>query len=131
MLRFINLIFASANAFVMYLIGLHTLKQNTVRFTKNGCLDIDDNFIFTQRPAKINLLLSTFSLATFPPLFFFTFLFYTDSGSLFFVLLMYLHHINNQEWLASLFGAISLLFRQTNIVWMFFLAAYSSLKVSF
>lgn len=42
---------------------------------------------------------------------------------------MYLFHLNNQDWLASLFGGISLLYRQTNIVWMFFLASYTSLTI--
>jgi alpha-1,2-glucosyltransferase len=75
------------------------------------------------------LLLSSVSLSTLPPLFFFSFLYYTDPGSLFFVLLMYMFHVNNYEWLASLFGAISLLYRQTNIVWIFLLAAHKSFTV--
>ncbi|KAI1293800.1 Dol-P-Glc:Glc(2)Man(9)GlcNAc(2)-PP-Dol alpha-1,2-glucosyltransferase [Halotydeus destructor] len=112
MLRFVNLLFAVANAYVIYLINLDSVKDASL--TKSS---------------KINLLVATFSMATFPPLFFFSFLYYTDSGSLFFVLLMYWYHVNDHQWIAPLFGAISLLYRQTNIVWMFFLAAYTSTKL--
>lgn len=79
---------------------------------------------------KVKILFSSITLSTLPPLFFFNFLYYTDAGSLFFLLLMYLFHIKNQPWVASLFGFLSLLFRQTNIIWCFLLAAHASLKVS-
>lgn len=117
MLRFVNLVFASANAYLIFVLNC-TLHQNA---------DSTDSKMHSSH--NTNLLLSTMSLATFPLLFFFNFLFYTDPGSLFFVLLMYLYHLNRHDWLASFFGAISLLFRQTNIIWLFFIASYTSLQI--
>ncbi|XP_053212427.1 dol-P-Glc:Glc(2)Man(9)GlcNAc(2)-PP-Dol alpha-1,2-glucosyltransferase-like [Panonychus citri] len=110
LVRFINLLFAIGNVILMYLISY---KQN--RYSAKIC--------------RIKTLVSAISLSTTPTLFFFNFLYYTDSGSLFFILAMYLMHINDQTWIASLFGFVSLFFRQTNIVWCFFFAAYSSLKI--
>ena len=107
LLRSSNLVFACANVYVIFLIN-HSLHQSS---------------------SQVHLLISSLSLSLFPLLYFFNFLFYTDAGSLFFVLLMYLHHLTHSYWLASFFGIISLLFRQSNIVWMFFLAAHSSLKI--
>ena len=77
------------------------------------------------------MLISSLATASLPPLFFFNFLYYTDPGSLFFVLLMYLFDLEDHTYLAALFGFLSLLFRQTNIVWVFFVAAKYSVTVSF
>ena len=113
MLRFVNLVFAVANAYLIFLINALLNKSMIQQEDLSLRLDI----------------LSTISLASFPCLFFFNFLFYTDPGSLFFVLLMYFHHLNNQDVLASVFGLISLLFRQTNIVWVLFVAANASFEI--
>lgn len=102
MLRFINIIFGVANAYLIYLINNTLYKTYSTHNTN---------------------VLSSIAIASFPCLYFFNFLFYTDVGSVFFVLLMYFHHLSQQEWLAAVFGLISLLFRQTNIVWVFFFAA--------
>ena len=75
------------------------------------------------------MLISSLATASLPPLFFFNFLYYTDPGSLFFVLLMYLFDLEDHTYLAALFGFLSLLFRQTNIVWVFFVAAKYSVTV--
>ena len=80
---------------------------------------------------KFKVLVSSLATASLPPLFFFNFLYYTDPGSLFFVLLMYLFDLEDHTYLAALFGFLSLLFRQTNIVWVFFVAAKYSVTVSF
>ena len=119
MLRFVNLVFACANAYLIFVINSTIHRPSNMSSVDGQSASSHSN----------RLLLSSISLATFPLLFFFNFLFYTDPGSLFFVLLMYLYHLNRQDWLASLFGAISLLFRQTNIVWLFFLASYTSLQI--
>ena len=112
-LRFVNVVFAVANAYLIYLINCHQHKSLLNNPFHN----------------HYHQWLSAISLASLPCLFFFNFLFYTDPGSLFFVLLMYFHHLNNQDWLASVFGIISLLFRQTNIVWIFFVAANFSIGI--
>ncbi|GIX74803.1 dol-P-Glc:Glc(2)Man(9)GlcNAc(2)-PP-Dol alpha-1,2-glucosyltransferase [Caerostris darwini] len=74
------------------------------------------------------LLLSSFNITTFPVLYFFNFLYYTDCGSTFFVLLMYYWHLKKFYFAASIVGAISILFRQTNIVWIFYVAAEETLQ---
>lgn len=108
MLRFINIIFGVANAYLIFLINWHQYKS------------IRSHSV---------LVVSSIAIALFPCLYFFNFLFYTDSGSVFFVLLMYFHHLNHQEWLAAVFGLMSLLFRQTNIVWVFFIAAKQAITI--
>ena len=67
-------------------------------------------------------LFSALTLAFFPLLYFFSFLYYTDVGSTFMVLLMYCLHLDKRDWFAGFIGALAVLFRQTNIVWVFFVA---------
>lgn len=69
---------------------------------------------------------SALNISLFPPLFFFTGLYYTDVLSTLIVLLSYSAFINKangnskfrDELLAFLLGLMSLLFRQTNIFWI-------------
>ena len=49
-------------------------------------------------------------------------MYYTDVGSTFMVLLMYCLHLDRRDWFASFIGSLAVLFRQTNIVWVFFVA---------
>ena len=130
MLRFINILFSAANCYIMYLI----LSTNGNLLVNNQANNSSNQMNSMQScsscgETKVNRLMSALQLATFPPLFFFSFFYYTDPGSLFFVLLMYYYHINGHEWLASGFGLISLLYRQTNIIWLFFLASYTSIRI--
>ena len=62
------------------------------------------------------------ALSLLPVLYFFTFLYYTDPGSTFFVLLTYLLSIRKNHIHAAIFGAVAVVFRQTNIVWVGFMA---------
>lgn len=73
--------------------------------------------------------LAALNLAMFPVSYFFTFLYYTDPGSTFFILLMYYLHLKHKFSKAALAGAISLLYRQTNIVWVFYVAAGTTLDL--
>lgn len=83
-------------------------------------------------PQDPHALLHALRIAVFPPLFFFTFLFYTDGGATFFVLLMALlvERVDLLQYppargsfmLSALSGAVAVLFRQTNIVWVVFVA---------
>ncbi|XP_029636418.1 putative Dol-P-Glc:Glc(2)Man(9)GlcNAc(2)-PP-Dol alpha-1,2-glucosyltransferase [Octopus sinensis] len=66
------------------------------------------------------------TLGSFPMLYFFTFLYYTDAGSTFFTLLMYLLHLHHQTIPAALIGVIAILFRQTNIIWVVFMVGVSA-----
>lgn len=77
-------------------------------------------FYFQAQNAKLATL-SGLSMSLFPILYFFNFLYYTDLGSTFFVLFAYLLHLHSYHKSSALFGAVSVLFRQTNIVWMVFM----------
>ncbi|KAL6520966.1 hypothetical protein OROGR_017535 [Orobanche gracilis] len=61
-------------------------------------------------------------LSLYPLHWFFTFLYYTDVASLTAVLAMYLLTLKKKYLLSSLLGALSVLIRQTNIIWMLFVA---------
>ncbi|KTF75915.1 hypothetical protein cypCar_00025330 [Cyprinus carpio] len=103
MLRFINLLFNSGNLYIIYLIicRLHMKDKS--------------------RSATCRML-SALVLSTFPVLYFFTFLYYTDAGSTFFTLFMYLMALYGSHKAAALLGVCAVLFRQTNIIWMAFCA---------
>ncbi|PNT61407.1 hypothetical protein BRADI_5g14887v3 [Brachypodium distachyon] len=62
-------------------------------------------------------------VALYPVHWFFTFLYYTDVASLAAVLAMYLYCLKKRFWVSAMFGVISILFRQTNAIWMLFFAA--------
>lgn len=85
-------------------------------------------FFFLQEADKVALV-TAITLTFFPLLHFFTFLYYTDPGSTFFVLLMYLFHLHGNKTLAAFMGGMSILFRQTNIVWVIFMAGLSAADV--
>ena len=67
-------------------------------------------------------VLTATTLAIFPVLYFFTFLYYTDSGSTCLVLLMYLLGLHGNHMLAASVGVAAIFFRQTNVVWVIFVA---------
>lgn len=68
-------------------------------------------------------------ISMFPLLFFFNFLYYTDPGSTFFVLMCYAEARSRAPLKAAGYGVVAVLFRQTNIVWVVFSAAVSLLAL--
>lgn len=74
------------------------------------------------------ILLNAIAMLILPPFFFFNSLYYTDAGSVLFTLLVYLAHLNDRHMLAALFGVVAVFFRQTNIVWIFFVACLTILQ---
>ncbi|KAF9585657.1 glucosyltransferase [Lunasporangiospora selenospora] len=66
----------------------------------------------------------------FPNLWFYNFLYYTDGGSVAFVLLSWLSAKRRRHLLAALFSAIALTFRQTNIIWSLFILGTSLLDLA-
>ena len=68
-------------------------------------------------------MLTSFSLGTLPVLYFFTFLYYTDPGSTFFILLTYYLSLRQRALPSAVASLVAVLFRQTNIVWVAFFAA--------
>ena len=75
-----------------------------------------------QDESGVKLALTTLALSWFPVLYFFTFLFYTDQGAIFMVLIMYLFFLNGNNLTASALGAAAIMFRQTNIIWVVYVA---------
>lgn len=103
MLRFLNLLFNCGNLYLLYLIicKLH-FKEKTKTASRR--------------------VLSALSLSTFPVLYFFNFLYYTDAGSTFFILFTYLMTLYGCHKASALLGGCAILFRQTNIIWVAFCA---------
>ena len=85
-------------------------------------------FDIFQDPDGLRLYMTSFALSIFPVLYFFTFLYYTDPGSTFFVLFMYLLHLHDSHILASIMAVVAIFFRQTNIVWVIFVAGLTVRK---
>lgn len=109
-LRMTNMFFAVVNFFVLdaLLRRIHQNSKISRGLTPSG---------------------TAFSLSTFPVLFFFANLYYTDMGSTCFVLLAYLASQYSNHFLAAVFGSASLLFRQTNVVWVVFLAGTTFVRL--
>ncbi|KAL7419037.1 hypothetical protein Q5752_005873 [Cryptotrichosporon argae] len=73
-------------------------------------------------------LAETATIASFPLLFFFANLYYTDVASAAAVLAVYALADRDRHWLAGLAGAASLTIRQTNIVWVGFVLVLALLR---
>lgn len=103
MLRFINTIFNCGNLYLLYLIvcKLHLRDKSRSAWRR---------------------VLTALSLSTFPVLYFFSFLYYTDAGSTFFILFSYLMTLYGSHAAAATLGVCAILFRQTNVVWVGFCA---------
>mmetsp|Transcript_4387 Transcript_4387/g.27961 ORF Transcript_4387/g.27961 Transcript_4387/m.27961 type:complete len:471 (-) Transcript_4387:2082-3494(-) len=72
-----------------------------------------------------NELVHAVNLAIYPFHFFYCLVYYTDVWSTAFVLLAYSYGVDGNYWLSAMFGACSLLMRQTNILWFSFTTAVS------
>lgn len=118
-LRRTNHIIAVSNYVILVLIFL--TSSNTVDLSRKVGFRqrIFHTLEQSSRSDLARVLLSSIAVTLLPPLFFFNSLYYTDAGSLLFTLLAYLFSINDHHLLASLLGIASILFRQTNIVWLF------------
>ncbi|XP_046357840.2 putative Dol-P-Glc:Glc(2)Man(9)GlcNAc(2)-PP-Dol alpha-1,2-glucosyltransferase [Haliotis rufescens] len=111
-LRGVNLLFMLANVCVLYLLAAaipNGKKKN-------------------QRTDSLSQTLQGLCLGLYPVLYFFTFLYYTDPGSVLWVLLMYLACLRHAHVSASICGAIAIMFRQTNIIWVVFMAGIACEK---
>ncbi|KAJ3639293.1 hypothetical protein Zmor_002658 [Zophobas morio] len=63
-------------------------------------------------------IISSLNLALLPPLYFFSHVYYTDVPSLTMILILFLLSQRGNHYLASIFGLLAVLFRQTNIIWV-------------
>ena len=64
------------------------------------------------------LALESLTISLLPPMYFFSFLYYTDILSITFVLAMILCALKTHYFISSVFGFFSVLMRQTNIIWV-------------
>lgn len=88
----------------------------------------------TNQNDLLKILLSALSISTFPVLYFFSFLYYTDALSTSMILLMYALHLQSKHQLSAAIAFISVIVRQTNIIWVFYVGAeilLSDLEVFF
>ncbi|XP_044495523.1 dol-P-Glc:Glc(2)Man(9)GlcNAc(2)-PP-Dol alpha-1,2-glucosyltransferase isoform X1 [Mangifera indica] len=69
-------------------------------------------------------------LALYPLHWFFTFLYYTDVASLTAVLAMYLACLKKKYRLSALLGTLAVFIRQTNIIWMLFVACTGIINIT-
>ncbi|KAF4377550.1 dol-P-Glc:Glc(2)Man(9)GlcNAc(2)-PP-Dol alpha-1,2-glucosyltransferase isoform X2 [Cannabis sativa] len=69
-------------------------------------------------------------LSMYPLHWFFTFLYYTDVASLTAVLAMYLACLRKSYWFSGLLGAMAVAIRQTNIIWMLFVACSEIINIT-
>ncbi|TSK13165.1 Dol-P-Glc:Glc(2)Man(9)GlcNAc(2)-PP-Dol alpha-1,2-glucosyltransferase [Bagarius yarrelli] len=102
-LRFMNVLFNCGNLYILYLLICHIHPKEKSR-------------------AYGRRVLSALTLSSFPVLYFFTFLYYTDAGSTFFTLFSYLMCLYRCHQASALLGICAILFRQTNIIWVAFCA---------
>lgn len=79
---------------------------------------------------RTKLVLASATTTLLPVLYFFTFLYYTDPGTVLFLQLMYLYYLFEHHWLAAMFGAIAVFYRQTSIVWVFMVAACKVIDIA-
>eukprot|EP00743_Colponemidia_sp_Colp-15_P007020 GILK01007576.1.p1 GENE.GILK01007576.1~~GILK01007576.1.p1 ORF type:complete len:476 (-),score=56.38 GILK01007576.1:150-1526(-) len=101
---------------------------NTYLFGPGSFFIMYDIVRVRHNPDSTVSLMYAVLLGLFPVHFFFHFLYYTDSGSTFFVLLMYLLTLKQAHKAAALAGIAAILFRQTNAIWLAFCVVEGSLR---
>ncbi|KAM7252180.1 hypothetical protein ACFE04_024063 [Oxalis oulophora] len=74
--------------------------------------------------------LQTVVLALYPLNWFFSYLYYTDVASLTVVLAMYLASLKKKYLFSALLGAFAVSIRQTNIIWMLFVACTGVIDIT-
>lgn len=83
----------------------------------------------SQGPDASLVLLYALTICAFPLIWFYTFLYYTDMGSLLMLLVCHFLSLRYRFFPATLAGAAAVLFRQTNAVWVTFLIGSSTLRL--
>ncbi|CAN6472300.1 unnamed protein product [Victoria cruziana] len=67
-------------------------------------------------------------LALYPLHWFFTYIYYTDIASTAAVMGMYLSCLKRSYWLSALLGGIAITIRQTNVIWILFIACIGAIE---
>ncbi|KAG2201912.1 hypothetical protein INT46_001571 [Mucor plumbeus] len=115
-----NVIALIGKVFNYDLCTVNTLRFTNILFSIGLYLTLV-SMVTTLYPATKNdwkTKLYALTLSWFPVGFFYNFLYYTDPGSTFFVLLSYLLVKKKRYTLSGLVGMASLTFRQTNVIWV-------------
>ena len=124
MLRSVNLGFSIINVILLYTITshLHGLKVNDWYDYK-----LNQYIHLSQESYSDTLgIWSSLNISLCPVLYFFSFLYYTDQVSTAMVFLTLCLQMSGQPWLSAFSGLLSVLCRQTNIVWVFLCGALSA-----
>ncbi|WVZ06126.1 hypothetical protein V8G54_019472 [Vigna mungo] len=79
---------------------------------------------------KRKAMLQAVVLSLYPLHWFFTFLYYTDVAAVTTVLAMYLASLKKNYWFSALIGALAVVIRQTNIIWVFLVACTGIINIS-
>lgn len=67
---------------------------------------------------KLGVLYDSMALAILPPMYFFAHLYYSDIPSITMILFTIYFSLKERHFISSIFGFLSVLMRQTNIVWI-------------
>lgn len=122
-LRRTNHLIAVADLFIVVLIQLTAANSKINLSRKYGFKQRISHTLHHSTTSDLaKILLTSIALIILPPLFFFNSLYYTDAGSLLFTLTAYLLSVNDHHILSSLSGLVAISFRQTNVVWVFYIA---------
>jgi len=121
LLRLTNMIFIAGCYFIISRI------YKVLKFSASEKSSDNDNEIVSD---ELYMLVhsNALVLTTFPLLYFFSFIYYTDVGCTFFILLGYYYSLLGWHVTSSLVACIAILFRQTSIIWVGFSAATSILS---
>ncbi|KAF8402903.1 hypothetical protein HHK36_010995 [Tetracentron sinense] len=115
--------------------SLSDLCSTAILRSINGCLAVICSvfvyeIIIHLRPAldETKATLYAVVLALYPLHWFFSFLYYTDVASLTAVLAMYLACLKKHYQFSALLGTLAVLIRQTNVIWMLFVACTGAIN---
>ncbi|KAL0477448.1 alpha-1,2-glucosyltransferase [Acrasis kona] len=115
-------------AMLVRLLGGNYCDVNTLRSINVillGGVLISIFFVLMSRrnsQSTLPIVLKSLQLSTLPLIYFFAFLYYTDIGSILFLIIGYAFARRSRFNLSALSCAVAILFRQTNIIWTFWMA---------
>lgn len=131
-LRRTNQLVAVLTYITLVMIQLSFINDRNFDSTKRKIGFLERVTRTVDRSPKLHLakiVMTSMAITSLPPLFSFHTLYYTDAGSLLFILLTYLFSVNDKHLISAIFGLVSISFRQTNIVWVFYTACLVIIKI--
>lgn len=117
-MRLTSLIASVINVWLIYEIRKTNLGIPKVRLlTPVQMFNFYIMFCF-QKKHPLGHMIETLTISILPPMYFFSHIYYTDILSITTILLTFLYATKQKYNLSAFFGALSVLMRQTNIVWI-------------